>query len=107
MFDDWPDEFQPSMRRRVDPPTPVWVDLAAAIPTQQASFGRNQLPLRVKAGGLKLSDSVPGELHAWARADNGAWIALVAFEMLTGNQRGRVPTIQWCPASAVTTRPEQ
>ncbi|MFF4027031.1 hypothetical protein ACFYY5_29700 [Nocardia elegans] len=105
MFEEWPDSMQPSLRRVVDPPRPVMVDLNLAIPTQQASFGRNKLPLRVKAGGLNLFDPVPGWLFAWARVSNGEWIALVAFEMVTSNGQGRVKATQWCPAAAVSKAP--
>ncbi|MGW5520026.1 hypothetical protein [Nocardia africana] len=104
MFEEWPDSMQPSLRRVVDPPRPVMVDLNLAIPTRQASFGRNKLPLRVKAGGLKLSEPVEGWLYAWARVTNGEWIAFVTFEMVTGNGRGRVKAAQWCPAAALSMR---
>ncbi|BCK56201.1 hypothetical protein [Nocardia wallacei] len=53
MFETWPDEFTPSLRRVVDPPMPVLVDLSKAIPTVAPNgFGRDRVPMRVKVGGL-------------------------------------------------------
>ena len=104
MFEDWPSTFSPSLRRVVDPPQPVIVDLSVAIPTQRRTFGQDKLPLRVKAGGLNLIDPVPGWLYAWARANNGEWIGLVAFELVPSNRSGAVKATQWCPADALTKR---
>lgn len=102
MFEDWPDEFSPSLRRAVAPPTPVVVNLGTAIPTDASGFGRNKIAMRVKAGGLKLTDNVPGRLHAWARVADGSWLGLVEMVLRTGNGRGQLPVMQWCPASAIS-----
>src|SRR5689334_22781957 len=99
MFEQWEDSFTPSLRRKVDPPRPVLVDLSIAIPTTQSTFRRDKLPLRVKSGGLHLAEPVPGWLYAWARASNGAWLAFVAFELVTANGQGRVQATQWCPGT--------
>lgn len=101
MFEDWPDTFTPSLRREVSPPLPVLIDLAKAFPIGSGRpFGRNKIPMRVKAGGLSLTGQVPGQLRAWARASDGTWLGLVAFVLITGNQMGRLPVAQWCPQDA-------
>jgi len=101
MFEDWPDNFDPPSYMEVDPPSPVTVDLAAAIPTAARVFRRDQLPLRIKSGGLDLTGRIPGLLHAWARSADGTWIGLVEFVVSTGNKRGRLKMRQWCPRRAL------
>jgi hypothetical protein len=102
MFEDWRDPFDPPLRRVVDPPAPVLVDLATAIPTgADGPFGRNRIAMRIKAGGLVLTGQTPGRLRAWARATDGTWLGLVEFVLTTGNQQGTLPVRQWCPAKAL------
>jgi hypothetical protein len=106
MFDEWPEEFSPSLRRVVEPPLPVVVDLGQAISTQRATFGaKKSVPLRVSSGGLRLAGNVPGLLHAWARAWNGVWLGLVEFTASTGNGRGQLIFRQWCPEHSLTPPP--
>ncbi|WP_233434637.1 hypothetical protein [Nocardia yamanashiensis] len=100
MFEKWPEQFTPSMRRPVDPPLAVLVDLGVAIPTDGV-FRRDHLPMRVKAGGLNLSGRVSGRLHAWARVNDGSWLGLVSLSVSTGNDHGRLDITQWCPARAL------
>ncbi|MFI6996655.1 hypothetical protein [Nocardia sp. NPDC050175] len=88
----------------VDPPVAVVVDLGQAIPTRSLHFGANKLPMRVRAGGLDLSGSVPGLLHAWARATDGGWLGLITFTVTTGNRHGSLEVRQWCVQQAITPR---
>ncbi|MFE2994057.1 hypothetical protein ACFXG4_03445 [Nocardia sp. NPDC059246] len=104
MFEHWPDELVPSLRREVHPPTPVTIDLGAAIPTDGTKFGANELPLRVRAGGLELTGRVAGLLHAWARSRDGDWIALVSLTVKTSNGRGSIEIQQWCSKRALQPR---
>ncbi|MEV6279317.1 hypothetical protein [Nocardia sp. NPDC051832] len=102
MFGYWSDDFTRPLRRVVDPPQPVLVDLSIALPAAGA-FRRDSVSMRVKAGGLHLAvGTVPGLLYAWARCTDGAWLGLAGFAIPTGNGRGRVETRQWCPARALT-----
>ena len=102
MFEGWEEEFTPSLRRELDRPRKVLVDLSVALPTHGDTFRRDQLPMRVKIGGLNLMTTVPGELLAWARSASGGWLALVSFVVTTANGHGQLPVTQWCPATAVT-----
>lgn len=106
MFEQWPDEFTPSLRHEVHPPRPVTVDLSIAIPTHSPTFGANELPLRVRSGGLDLTQTVAGHLHAWARSRDGDWIGLISCTLETSNQRGRLNITQWCSQRAITPRSE-
>ncbi|MGW5452308.1 hypothetical protein [Nocardia sp. NPDC003979] len=102
VFDSWPEQFTPPMRMVVDPPQPVTVDLAAAITTRPTHFRVDAVPLRVRQGGLRLTDTTAGLLHAWARVSDGTWLALVTFTLRTGNGQGLLHLEQWCPQHAVT-----
>jgi hypothetical protein len=102
MFEEWPDPF--NLRRVLDPPVPVLVDLDTIFPTGAdigRPFGRNQIAMGIKAGGLVVTGQTPGRLHAWARATDGTWLGLVDFVLTTGNQQGREPARQWVPARAL------
>lgn len=103
MFEEWPSSFERRLRHELDPPVPVVVDLAVAIPTPGGRF-RDSLPLAVTQGGLQVSDRVPGMLLAWARTTTGAWIGLVEAVIVTGSRQGRVPIRQWCSAAALEPR---
>lgn len=104
MFEDWPEEFDPPSRRIVDPPTPVAVDLGQAFPNDAPTFRRDQITMRVKAGGLDLTATVPGLLHAWARTTDGSWLGLVEVVVWTGNGHGQLPMMQLCPQHALAPR---
>lgn len=102
MFEDWPDPF--NLRRTVDPPSPVLVDLSVIFPTRAdigRPFGRNHIAMGIKAGGLVVSGQTPGRLHMWARTADGTWLGLVDFVLMTGNEQGRVPVRQWVPQRAL------
>ena len=80
MFEDWPVHFVPAVRREVDPPVPVIVDLAAGLARSHSSVrAANELPLRVRAEGLVADVQIPGLLHAWARTTGEiGWAAAAA-----------------------------
>lgn len=105
MFEDWPGQFSPPLRRTVIPPVPVVVELGKAIPTRQPTgFGRDKIAMKVKVGGLDLTRRVPGLLHAWARVSDGSWLGLVEMVLWTANGHGQLPVMQWCPAPALSPR---
>lgn len=101
MFDRWPDQFSPSQRRVVDPPRPVIVDVASAIPTRPLQFGFRGVLMRIRMGGLRLDYRTPGMLHAWAQVYDGSWLGLCTFTLETGNGIGQLPVKQWCPGHAI------
>jgi hypothetical protein len=105
VFEYWDDDFTAASRRVIDPPTPVFVELATAIPTLGA-FRRDRVSLRIKAGALDLTGKVPGLLLAWAQCTDSSWVALVEFAVPTANGRGRIPTRPWTPAHALSQRRE-
>ncbi|WP_029923836.1 hypothetical protein [Nocardia otitidiscaviarum] len=94
----------PSIRRHVDPPRPVTVDISKALPSGGTRFAANSLPLHVRAEGLDLSGLRPGLLYAWARTTTGGWLGFVQVTITTGNGRDKLTLRQWFPESALSPR---
>ncbi|MEU1956806.1 hypothetical protein [Nocardia rhamnosiphila] len=101
MFEAWNDEFSAPLRRVLDPPTPVLVDLTVVL-APEPGYRRDTVSMRTKNAGLDTTTTVPGLLQAWARSVTGGWIGLVHFAIPTGNRSGYVEARQWCPAQALT-----
>ncbi|WP_306365277.1 hypothetical protein [Nocardia sp. CC227C] len=93
-----------TLRRHVDPPRPVTVDISKALPSGGTRFAANSLPLRVRAEGLDLSGLHPGLLYAWARTSTGGWLGFVQVTLTTGNGREKLTLRQWFPESALSPR---
>jgi hypothetical protein len=103
VFESWSDEFSAPLRRVLDPPIPVLVDWAVALGDEMGrGFRRDEVSMRAKRAGLDTTATVPGQLHAWARATTGAWIGLVTTAIPTGDRGGYVQARQWVPARALT-----
>ncbi|CAM4486774.1 hypothetical protein NONI108955_34275 [Nocardia ninae] len=103
MFEYWSDDFSASLRRVIDPPAPVLVDLSIAI-TPQGPFRRDAVSMRIKRAGLDCTSTVPGLLYAWAQCIDGSWIGLVGFAIPAANRQGRIETRQWTVARALSRR---
>ncbi|MFQ6226194.1 hypothetical protein [Nocardia sp. NPDC002869] len=102
MFESWNDEFSAPLRRVLDPPTPVLVDLTVVL-AAEPGYRRDTISMRTKTAGLDTTATVPGLLYAWARSVTGGWIGYVHLAIPTGNRGGGyVGTRQWCPAHALT-----
>jgi hypothetical protein len=63
---------------------------------------RTTNPLRVTAGGLQLTGSCPGLLHAWVRLNTGTWMGECTFTVRSGNHRAALDLRQWLTASVLT-----
>ena len=90
-------------RRRLDAPQPIWVRLAQALPPQRR-MGYGNAPLRVRAGGINITTTVPGVLLAWHQTCFGDWWALATFELTSRNGRASLVVTQPVPAGAVAPR---
>ena len=62
------------------------------------------MPLRVRAGGLDNSATVPGILHAWHQTHTGDWYALTSFEITNRNGTASLVVTQLVTADAVRPR---
>jgi len=59
--------------REVVPPQPVIINLDQALARDNPPV-RTTNPLRITAGGLRLTGYCPGLLHAWVRLNTGTWM---------------------------------
>jgi len=98
----WDESFPrtPSYRE-VTPAQPMVINLDQALAHDNFSL-RTTNPLRVSAGGLRLSGYCPGRLHAWVRLTTGTWMGECTFTVHSGNHRTALELRQWLPASAIT-----
>ncbi len=103
MFEYWDDAFSAPLRRVVDPPRPVLVDLNKAIGSDGA-FRADAVSMRVRKAGLDTTGVVPGLLYAWAECCDGSWIGLVWFAIHSRAGEGRIETRQWVPGRALSPR---
>jgi len=87
--------------RQVTPPQPVSINLDQALARDNPPL-RTTNPLRVTAGGLRLTGSCPGLLHAWVRLNTGTWMGECTFTVHSGNHRAALELRQWLPAGAIT-----
>lgn len=78
--------------RIIEPPRAVSVDWSHVDPTagRPPGFARDPLPLRVRAGGVRVEPRMPGVQHAWLRLCDGQWRALVEVEVTSANARSRL-----------------
>ncbi|WP_157122105.1 hypothetical protein [Nocardia miyunensis] len=49
--------------------------------------------MKVKLGGLDLTDNVPDLLHAWASVNDGSWLGLIEMVLWTNNSNGLLPVM--------------
>jgi len=71
--------------RQVTPPQPVTINLDQALARDTPL--RTVNPLRVTAGGLRLTGYCPGHLHAWVRLTTGTCWGFCSFVAHSGNHR--------------------
>ncbi len=88
-LDTWSDR---TTLRIINPPRPVSVDWSHVDPTagRPPGLARQPLPLRVRAGGVRVEPRMSGVQHAWLRLCDGQWRALVEVELSSANRRSRL-----------------
>lgn len=85
-----------------DPPRPVWLDVARALPPSRVR--NDDVPLRVRAAGIDLARVLPGSLLAWHRTNTGDWFAEVRTTLVNRTERGQHITQLLAPATSVHPR---
>ncbi len=105
MFDSWAGSLAPSVRRAVNPPRPVLVDLTRMIPAPDDAFRLDAVPMWTKLDGLDVSCEVTGLVHGWVKSARGSWLALVSVDIPTGNRQRRLTVHHLCAARALTPLP--
>jgi len=79
---------------------PVWVDTARVLPG--SGIRQDELPLWVRAGGLRLEPRVSGTQRAWVRRSDGGWISVVDVAAASGNGQSRLNMTLWLPPDVIT-----
>lgn len=100
---DWTEPFPevPTLRR-LQPPADVLVDTSHVLPGPSGFTRADGLPLRVRAGGIKLEGTMPAALHAWLRVSDGRWLAQVCVPARSANGRSGLELWLWVEASCVS-----
>jgi hypothetical protein len=85
----WDESFPgtPSYRE-VTPAQPVVINLDQALARDNPSL-RTTNPLRVSAGGLRLTGYCAGQLHAWVRLTTGTWMGECTFTVHSAATTGQ------------------
>ena len=95
-LDDWDEQFpgMPILRR---PPEPieVMVDVSRALPAGRGFTRVDGLPLRVRAGGIRLESVMRASLHAWIRVCDGRWLAQVRLPVRSSSGRSGAELWLW------------
>lgn len=85
--------------RRVDPPVPVLVDLAAVFPREPHRAGG------YTPAGLQMHAVVEGRLSCWGLCEQGQWWGLVTYDVAYGPHRR--PVTHWIPAWTLKRSPAE
>lgn len=100
MFDGWVTDPDYPTLFRVDRPIAVYA--AEALPSShRRPFG--ELPLWVRAFGLRLEVHMPARQVAWLRRSDGGWLAVVLMQAASSNQRSRITIPLWLDPRLIAT----
>ncbi len=81
----------PPDAREVDPPQHVWVDLPRLFPMARTHLYRHT------PAGLDTRYEAAGLLIGWVRAEDGAWLGLVRYQLLTADRRWQTTVTHYVP----------
>ena len=95
-LDAWDEQF-PGMPilRRPSEPVEVIVDVSQALPAGRGFTRVDGLPLRVRAGGIRLESVMRATLHAWIRVCDGRWLAQVRLPVRSSSSRSSAELWLW------------
>ena len=86
----------------------VWVDMLRVFPgLGSCARRRDELPLWLVAGGVRLDPWMPGRQVAWLRRSDGGWLALVLVPAASTNQAAHVTLQLWVEPDAIVTAAPQ
>jgi len=97
------DKVHRALARGHDPAVDVWIALTAIYAPWVEPSRRAPVPL-VQSEGLTIPARVPGVLHAWLRAREGAWLGLVSYSITSESDVGSIRMRHLVPQTAVTRR---
>ncbi|MCS3779408.1 hypothetical protein [Tsukamurella ocularis] len=103
MFESWRTEYGRRALREFEPPRPVLVDMRAVLPGGLgAARIRSQLPLWVRAVGLRFEAVMAGRQLCWVIDTEGAWWAMVEVSVRSSNGSAALDATIWARAEHVT-----
>ncbi|CAN5621876.1 hypothetical protein BH09ACT8_BH09ACT8_50780 [soil metagenome] len=83
---------------------PVLVDMIRAFPGLGSTMRRqDELPLWVKAFGVRLEPWMPARQTAWIRRSDGGWLAVLECTATSPNGETAVTMQLWLEPDAITT----
>ncbi|NKR53091.1 hypothetical protein GS481_02835 [Rhodococcus hoagii] len=106
-LDGWTESFPgPPALRRLEHPIPVEVDMSLALPGDSGFTRADQLPLRVRAGCIRIEATMSGTLYHWLRVADGRWLAQVCVPVASANGHSRLDLWLWVDAGTVSQQPD-
>ena len=78
----------------------VWVDTARVLPA--SGIRQDQVPLWLRAGGLRIEPRMLGRQIAWLRRCDGGWLAVVEVSAGSSNSRSQISMTLWLSPEAIT-----
>ncbi|TCN53459.1 hypothetical protein EV641_106103 [Rhodococcus sp. SMB37] len=101
-LDGWVEPFpEAPILRRLREPVAVVVDISHVLPGSLGFARADQLPLRVRAGGVQLEAAMPADLWAWLRVADGRWLAQVYLPVRSANGLSSTDLWLWVESSYV------
>jgi hypothetical protein len=100
MFEGWRDSAEYPTLFRAD--RDVFVDVSRVFPSG-GGRRKDELPLWVKAGALRLEPWMLARQIAWIRRCDGGWLAVVLMPAGSANGQSGVTMQLWLEPDAITT----
>lgn len=103
MFESRRDQYVRRALREFTPPRPVLVDMRAVLPGGLGAAGiRSQLPLWVRAFGLRFEAIMAGRQLCWVIDTEGTWWAMVDLSVRSSNGSAELDATIWARAQHIT-----
>ncbi|WP_435154968.1 hypothetical protein [Amycolatopsis sacchari] len=89
---------RPPWVRSVSPPRRVWVQVRRLLRPGVDDYGpRNSAALRVEP-------EVPGMLHEWIQREEGGWLGMVTFQLVSADEQWSLTVTVPVPAQLIRRR---
>jgi hypothetical protein len=80
------------------PPRRVWIQARRLFPLGLDEYGPPG------ADGLRMESEVPGLLHEWIQREEGGWLGLVTFQLVSATEQWSLTVTMPVPASLIRRR---
>ncbi|PJE03527.1 MAG: hypothetical protein CK429_32485 [Mycobacterium sp.] len=100
MANNWPQTEHPVV---IHLDRPVMVNMARVFPGLGSARRQDELPLWVRAFGLRLDPWMPARQTAWVRRSDGGWLALAQCTAASTNGHTELTMSLWLEPDALTT----